>query len=58
MIFLSKICCVNVQTGNAEWLDVNGNDYNSTDSDRVRVGTANPDFTGGITNTFNYKILI
>jgi hypothetical protein len=32
-------------------------DYNSTDSE-VRVGTANPDFTGGITNTFNYKILI
>jgi hypothetical protein len=27
---------------------------NPTDSDE-RVGTANPDFTGGITNTFNYK---
>jgi hypothetical protein len=26
-----------------------------TDSDRVRVGTANPDFTGGMKRSFNYK---
>jgi hypothetical protein len=27
--FLVRYVGVNVQTGNAEWLDVNGNDYNS-----------------------------
>jgi hypothetical protein len=54
--FLVRYVGVNAQTGNAEWLDVNGNvTINPTDSDRVRVGSANPDFTGGITNTFNYK---
>jgi TonB-linked SusC/RagA family outer membrane protein len=54
--FLVRYVGVNSQTGNAEWLDVNGNVTTTpTDSDRVRVGTANPDFTGGITNTFNYK---
>ncbi|MFV8354138.1 SusC/RagA family TonB-linked outer membrane protein [Flavobacterium sp. XS1P32] len=54
--FLVRYVGVNPQTGNAEWLDVNGNVTTApTDSDRVRVGTANPDFTGGITNTFNYK---
>ena len=54
--FLVRYVGVNAQTGNAEWLDVNGNVTTTpTDNDRVRVGTANPDFTGGITNTFNYK---
>ena len=54
--FLVRYVGVNAQTGNAEWLDVNGNVTTTpTDSDRVRVGTANPDFTGGLTNTFNYK---
>lgn len=54
--FLVRYVGVNAQTGNAEWLDVNGNVTTTpTDNDRVRVGSANPDFTGGITNTFNYK---
>jgi TonB-linked SusC/RagA family outer membrane protein len=54
--FLVRYVGVNAQTGDAEWLDVDGNATTTpTDSDRVRVGSANPDFTGGITNTFNYK---
>jgi TonB-linked SusC/RagA family outer membrane protein len=54
--FLVRYVGVNPQTGNAEWLDVNGNVTTSpTDNDRVIVGDANPEFYGGITNTFNYK---
>jgi TonB-dependent starch-binding outer membrane protein SusC len=54
--FLVRYKGVNPQTGNAEWLDVNGNvTTNPTDNDRVIVGDANPDFSGGMTNTFNYK---
>ena len=54
--FLVRYVGVNPQTGNAEWLDSKGNPtINPTDSDRVIVGDANPDFSGGITNTFNYK---
>jgi TonB-linked SusC/RagA family outer membrane protein len=54
--FLVRYVGVNPQTGNAEWLDINGNPTISpTDNDRVIVGDANPDFSGGITNTFNYK---
>jgi hypothetical protein len=40
---------VNHKQETLRWLDVNGNlTTNPTDADRVRVGTANPDFTGGI----------
>jgi hypothetical protein len=54
--FLVRYVGVNPQTGNAEWLDINGNTtINPSDNDRVIVGDANPDFSGGITNTFNYK---
>ncbi|SHG36851.1 TonB-linked outer membrane protein, SusC/RagA family [Flavobacterium segetis] len=54
--FLVRYVGVNAQTGNAEWLDINGVPTTTPrDSDRVIVGDANPDFAGGITNTFNYK---
>ncbi|RTZ01193.1 hypothetical protein EKM02_06560 [Flavobacterium sp. RSP49] len=54
--FLVRYSGVNPQTGDAEWLDIDGNPTTSpTDSDRVIVGDANPDFVGGITNTFTYK---
>jgi TonB-linked SusC/RagA family outer membrane protein len=54
--FLIRYVGVNSQTGDAEWLDVDGNITNNpTASDRVVVGDANPDFAGGITNTFRYK---
>jgi hypothetical protein len=40
-------------------VDVNGNVTTTpTDSDRVRVGTANPDFTGGINVRLITRILI
>jgi TonB-linked SusC/RagA family outer membrane protein len=54
--FLIRYLGVNSDTGNAEWLDFNGNVTNApTASDRVIVGDANPDFTGGFTNTMKYK---
>lgn len=47
---------VNPQTGNAEWLDRNGNvTLAPTASDRVVVGSAIPDLTGGFTNNFRWK---
>jgi TonB-linked SusC/RagA family outer membrane protein len=54
--FLIRYAGVNPQTGDAEWLDRNGNITTApTANDRVIVGDANPDFTGGITNSFRYK---
>jgi TonB-linked SusC/RagA family outer membrane protein len=54
--FLIRYLGVNPTTGNAEWLDFNGNTTMApTANDRVIVGDANPDFTGGLTNTFKYK---
>ena len=51
--FLIRYQGINPQTGDAEWLDVNGNVTNSPGSgDRVVVGSPLPDFSGGITNTF------
>jgi TonB-linked SusC/RagA family outer membrane protein len=47
------------ENGEAEWLDKEGNvttNYGGT-ADRVIVGSAIPDFTGGITNIFRYKDL-
>lgn len=47
---------VNPQTGDAEWLSAEGTPTTSpTSGDRVIVGDANPDFVGGIRNTFKYK---
>ena len=53
--FLIRYQGINPQTGDAEWLDVNGNITNSPGSgDRVVVGSPLPDFSGGMTNTFTY----
>jgi TonB-dependent starch-binding outer membrane protein SusC len=54
--FLIRYAGVNPTTGNAEWLDFNGNPTTTpTANDRVIVGDANPDFTGGFTNNIKYK---
>ncbi len=48
---------VNPDDGTPQWLDAEGNvvdSYPGSD-DRVIVGSASPDFQGGITNTFSYK---
>jgi len=54
--YLIRYVGVNPQTGESEWLDANDNITNSpTPADRKIVGDAQPDFYGGITNTFKYK---
>ena len=54
--YLIRYKGVNPQTGDAEWLDRDGNvTLNPTENDRVIVGDANPDFTGGLRTTFKYK---
>lgn len=54
--FLIRYKGVNPQTGDAEWLDADGNVTTSpTSNDRVVVGSPLPDFSGGITNTFKYR---
>lgn len=56
--FLVRYVGVNPQTGDAEWLDVDGNVTTTPNftSDRVLVdANALPDFSGGITNTFRYR---
>ncbi|MDX2045836.1 MAG: TonB-dependent receptor [Chitinophagaceae bacterium] len=47
---------VNTTTGDAEWLDKTGKPTTSPlQADRRIVGSAIPDFTGGITNTVRFK---
>ncbi|MEZ5059394.1 MAG: SusC/RagA family TonB-linked outer membrane protein [Saprospiraceae bacterium] len=47
---------INPETGNAEWLDQDGNPTtNPLASARVLAGSAVPDFIGGFTNTLRYK---
>ncbi|HHC78241.1 MAG TPA: TonB-dependent receptor [Flavobacteriia bacterium] len=54
--YLIRYKGVNPQTGDAEWLDINGNPTtNPTSADRVIAGDANPDFVGGFRNTIKYK---
>ncbi|WP_350290707.1 TonB-dependent receptor [uncultured Croceitalea sp.] len=54
--FLIRYVGINSQTGDAEWLDVDGNITNNPSSnDRVVTGSPLPDFSGGITNIINYK---
>ncbi|MEO0901273.1 MAG: SusC/RagA family TonB-linked outer membrane protein, partial [Bacteroidota bacterium] len=54
--FLIRYVGVNPQTGDAEWLDADGNiTTNPGSGDRVVTGSPLPDFSGGITNTFTYK---
>lgn len=54
--YLIRYVGVNSQTGDAEWLDANGNiTLNPGSVDRVVVGSPLPEFSGGITNNFKYK---
>ena len=54
--YLIRYVGVNSETGDAEWLDKDGNVTTSpTAADRVIVGSALPDFYGGMTNTLTYK---
>jgi TonB-linked SusC/RagA family outer membrane protein len=54
--FLIRYAGINSETGDAEWLTRDGElTTTPTANDRVVVGSAIPDFTGGITNTFTYK---
>src|SRR5690606_8848496 len=50
--YLIRYKGVNSETGNAEWLDKDGNVTTSpTPNDRVIAGDANPDFVGCLRNT-------
>lgn len=54
--YLVRYVGVNPQTGDAEWLDKDGNITTTYSSaNRVVVGSAIPDYTGGFTNTLRYK---
>ena len=54
--YLIRYKGVNPQTGDAEWLDIDGNTTtNPTSADRVIVGDASPDVVGGFRNTVRYK---
>nr|WP_299340157.1 SusC/RagA family TonB-linked outer membrane protein [Allomuricauda sp.] len=54
--YLIRYVGVNPQTGEAEWLNANDEITNNpTPDDRKIVGDAQPDFYGGIANTFRYK---
>jgi len=52
--FLYKQLYVDPQTGNAVYEDVDGNGIISY-ADRQILGSAQPNFVGGLTNTFRYK---
>lgn len=43
------------QPGMLKWKDLNGDGTITADGDRTVIGDANPDFTGGWNNQFNYK---
>jgi TonB-linked SusC/RagA family outer membrane protein len=53
--YLNPQTGVDPQTGAIRFEDVNGDGKFDANNDRKIVGTANPKFFGGITNTFNYK---
>ena len=54
--FLIRYNGVNPETGDAEWLDRDGNPTTTPSAtDRVYVGSGIPDFTGGLTSTLRYK---
>ena len=54
--YLIRYNGINPQTGNAEWLKKDGTVTTTpTAADRVIAGKGDPDFQGGITNTFTYK---
>lgn len=54
--YLVRYKGVNPETGEAEWLNGDGEPTSSYSSnDRVIVGSAIPNLTGGLTNTFTWK---
>ncbi len=53
--YLHEQTGVDPKTGAAQFKDVNGDGVFDPNVDRKIVGTANPKFYGGITNTFNFK---
>lgn len=54
--YLIRYSGINPQTGDAEWLDGDGNPTTTpTANDRVYVGSAIPDFTGGFGANLNVK---
>ncbi|MFD0941224.1 SusC/RagA family TonB-linked outer membrane protein [Pedobacter boryungensis] len=56
-VYTYKSAGVNPADGRAMWYDGNGNiTYTQNSStDRSYIGDLNPKYTGGLTNTFNYK---
>lgn len=54
--YLIPFLGINRETGDAEWLDADGNPTTApVQADRRIVGKANPDLVGGLTNNFTYK---
>ena len=54
--FLQRFVGADPETGDAVYLDIDGKETGTySNANRVVVGKANPDFTGGFTNTFSYK---
>ncbi|ALI98935.1 SusC/RagA family TonB-linked outer membrane protein [Rufibacter tibetensis] len=53
--YLHEQTGVDPETGAPIFADVNGDGQFRSNIDRKIVGSANPDFFGGITNTLNYK---
>jgi TonB-dependent starch-binding outer membrane protein SusC len=55
-IFITRYGGVNPATGRPIWLDTLGNaTYRPQARDRVIIGDTEPDFWGGLNNTFQYK---
>jgi len=54
--FVNKFAGVNPATGRPMWYDINGNLVSApTAADRYLLGNNQPEFYGGLTNTFTYK---
>ena len=53
--YLHEQTGVDPKTGAPTWTDVNGDGKFDPNVDRKIVGTANPKFFGGLTNTLNFK---
>ncbi len=52
--FMPRFTGINPETGNPEFEDLNGDGFINPDDAQV-VGNIQPDFFGGISNTFKYK---
>lgn len=54
--FVNKFAGINPATGRPMWFDINGNLVSApTAADRYLLGNNQPEFYGGMTNTFSYK---